>query len=112
LPSLTFLGHWPALRLTIPGTSSYVAVPLFGHDGDSVGNSSETDEHAHEQHCHANAASCTDVPFTGASAFALMTAAVGDIARQATRVLIFSAGARVPAGVTLSPSLRPPNVQA
>jgi hypothetical protein len=69
LPSLLFLGHW-TIRFDIPGTDLYVGMPESAHVH------TEGDGHDHAQHCHANVASCSDVPFTGASAFALMSESV------------------------------------
>ena len=113
LPTLTFLGHWPALTLAVPGTESVLAIPLFGHDGNSFAPASgEDDEHEHEQHCHANAASCTDVPYTGASAFALMALAVATLALAASHIRMYAALRQIPAGLALPPELQPPRAVA
>ncbi|MGH2633201.1 MAG: hypothetical protein ACRDG3_07310 [Tepidiformaceae bacterium] len=64
LPSWTFLGHF-SLALDIPFTNQYlVLVPAAPHNDRS-------NVQVHENHCHANASTCTDIPFTGASPFLL-----------------------------------------
>ena len=112
LPALTFLGHWPALVFPVPGVEAVIAVPFFGHDGNSFAADSHANEQEHEQHCHANASSCSDVPFTGASAFALMNTAVASLGRNAHSVQMFATSLNVPTENTLSPELRPPNAAA
>ncbi len=57
LPMLTFMGHWPE-AVPIPGTDEYLSIPFAGRPlGDHHEEGGE-----HEQHCHGDAASCTDVP--------------------------------------------------
>lgn len=81
LPALTFFGHWPTMTFHIPGAALDLTVPFVSEEtahsvaGDTTGGptaGSGSEGHEHAQHCHADAASCTDVPFTGASAFGLL----------------------------------------
>ena len=82
LPTLLFVGHW-SLHIEIPGTTYYVGAPIpqadttaHHHDGGS-GNRAT---HDHEQHCHANAATCADaaaVPVTPVAHLAEAIAALG-----------------------------------
>jgi hypothetical protein len=76
LPLLTFMGHWPA-SVPIPGTDSYLSIPLAGAET----HDEENETHNHSQHCHAGAASCSDAPAAagvtiafGANGFAIATA--------------------------------------
>lgn len=76
LPSLTFLGHIP-LDFNIPGTSFYVGMPelagaLTHHDFVSTTLVGDAYIHIHEEHCHTNMGSCSDVPYTGSASFAMM----------------------------------------
>jgi hypothetical protein len=101
LPSFTFLGHW-GLQFDVPGTDDYVVlVPGASHeDQHEVGQ--------HENHCHLNAATCTDIPFTGASPFALLHASVAYLGATAL-LLAFALNAwRPSSGATVDPDLRPP----
>ena len=106
LPSLTFLGHF-GISVDIPGTNSYVVlVPGGGHDDAHEGTT-----HTHESHCHASVATCTDVPFAGASPFALLHNAI--VFLGATAVMIgVSLNAWRPRRVTvISPLRRPPQAR-
>jgi len=80
LPTLTFLGHWPGLSVGIPGTDLFLGVPgqAQAHD-EGTSESPGHDADGHAQHCHSGVATCSDVPFTGASAFALLQEAVAAI---------------------------------
>jgi hypothetical protein len=103
LPSLTFLGHW-GLQFDIPGSRLYVvlmpAPPEHEHD--------PAEESKHEQHCHANAASCTDVPFTGASPFALLQSSVEHLGAMALLIAFSVAVWRPGRSLTIGPELQPP----
>lgn len=65
---LTFAGHW-SIELPVPGTSLRVQLPLVEagahqHDGHA--------QPGHEDHCHADAGSCSDVPVTSLASVALL----------------------------------------
>ncbi|MCC7366491.1 MAG: hypothetical protein IT303_19190 [Dehalococcoidia bacterium] len=114
LPMLTFAGHWPAIRIDIPGTNLYVGVPEAPvadetephshgpgtHDGDSG--------HAHEQHCHTGVARCSDVPFTGFSAFALMDESAAYLGAAALLTLLAVLAWSPTQDRSVIPSLQPP----
>lgn len=90
VPSLTFAGHWPALAITIPFVRATIVVNLGGasrtghDDGAASGQAQGDDAEQHARHCHADAASCSDIPFTGGSAFALLQDSVALLAAAAT----------------------------
>lgn len=112
VPSLTFLGHWPELRVDIPGTNSYLVLPggeadhASGHSHNDAGGPAE--EHQHEQHCHANVASCSDIPFTGVSAFAMLAAAVAFLAISGQLVLVSPRIWQPERALQVDPSTPPP----
>lgn len=80
LPSVLFVGHWPAFAVSLPGTSLTVGLPaVAGHahaHADGAGTHSHKD---HADHCHAEMASCAGQPFTGGAT----VAALHDIALAA-----------------------------
>lgn len=83
LPMLTFVGHWPALDLPLPGTGAYLRIPFSGlsHDGPASDGHNHThgrqDTRQHARHCHADAAGCSDTPVPGLATVAMLRAAVG-----------------------------------
>jgi hypothetical protein len=102
LPSLTFLGHW-TVQFDIPGTNSYVlVVPGEAHDD------LHEDVHTHESHCHASAATCTDIPFVGASPFALMHDSVIYLGVAAVLIVLGLNTWRPRKSTTVAPLLQPP----
>lgn len=104
LPSWTLLGH-VHLEFAVPGTALHVGLP-GGHDGGGHGPDGED----HERHCHAAVASCSEVPFTGASAFLLMAEAAALVGMAGVRVL---SGARPGGplhGVAVAPDSPPPRL--
>jgi len=108
LPALTFLGHW-SLHVDVPGTNLYVVVvpgePAQAHTHD--GKQQDSGQ-SHERHCHAGVASCSDIPFTGASPFALLSDSVAYLgafgALTALALLFWRPGATASVG----PDLQPP----
>jgi hypothetical protein len=121
LPALTFLGHWPETRIDIPGTNAWFVVPLTGghddgaHEHAGAGAQSRgtttigtEDPDAHARHCHADAASCTDAPFTGASAFALLCESVALLGAAGVQFALVSAWWRPSRVLSTAPDLRPP----
>lgn len=107
LPMLTFMGHWPA-SLPIPGTDLYVSVPFAGAEQHhSHEAEAEADEASHEQHCHAGAASCSDIPAAAGVSFGLMNQPVAFVIGG----LLLLMGVRwwqPRASTTISPVLQPP----
>ncbi len=83
LPMLTFVGHWPAIDIPLPGTDAYVRIPLSGvsHEGAAADGHSHShggqgaDQHA--QHCHADASGCSDTPVPGLATVAMLREVVG-----------------------------------
>lgn len=105
LPMLTFMGHWPA-SLPIPGTDLYVSVPFAGAE-QAHSHEAEADEASHEQHCHAGAASCSDIPAAAGVSFGLMNQPVAFVIGG----LLLLMGVRwwqPRASTTISPVLQPP----
>jgi hypothetical protein len=68
LPTLTFFGHWPE-QVSIPGTGYSFAIP---GSFSTVADGATSGGHDHSSHCHADAASCSDVPATAGVSFALL----------------------------------------
>ena len=115
LPTLTFLGHWPVLTLSVPGLALSLTIPFVSEEtldhaaainGPVV--SSGTDAQEHTQHCHANVATCTDIPFTGGSAFALLGEAVAFLGAAAILVALSMRPWRPTHESAVPPELRPP----
>ncbi len=107
LPTLTFFGHWPAIQFTVPGTDLQIGLPGEGHD-DGAGESSSG--HDHTRHCHADLTSCSDVPFTGASAFALLIDTVAFLSAAALWTLTSCRWWLPTVQATVRPELAPPRV--
>jgi len=117
LPTLTFLGHWPVLSVTVPGLALSLTVPFVSEEtldhatpisGPVLGSSSDAQEHS--QHCHANVATCTDIPFTGGSAFALLGEAVAFLGAAAILVALSMRPWRPTHESAVPPELRPPRM--
>ena len=102
LPSWAFLGHF-SVTVDIPFTNEYlVLVPIAPHN--DRGN-----VQAHEDHCHANASTCTDIPFTGASPFTLARQSVAYFGAAALSLFAISLIWWRPTGVqNVAPDLQPP----
>lgn len=103
LPSLLFLGHW-TLEIPLPGLGWYVGTPEAAHS-----HTAEEETH-HEQHCHATVSACGDVPFTGVSAFALLTETVALIGASGLLQLLSSRWWRPSLSATVAPFRRPPRL--
>ncbi len=101
LPTLTFFGHWPA-ELPIPGTSYYLALP------GAAPASPEDDGHDHSSHCHADAASCSDVPATAGVTFAVLNDVVALLGVSGLLLLLALRWWKPGEGFTPSPELEPP----
>jgi hypothetical protein len=108
LPSLTFLGHWE-IDIPVSGTAWYVAFPGahtadHHHDDGSGGG----DHEEHDRHCHANFSSCADVPFTGASPFAVLAECVALLGAAGTLVLLAATAWQPGKLLDIIPEPRPP----
>ena len=104
-PSLMFLGHW-SVSIPVPGTGWYVGMPATPHS-----HTEEADD-GHERHCHADAASCGDVPFAGASAFALLTDTVVLLGASGLLWMLTLRYWEPSLSATVSPERRPPRFAA
>jgi hypothetical protein len=108
LPTLTFLGHW-SFHIDVPGTNLYVLIvpgeqaPAVTHDSQQQG-----DGQSHERHCHAGVASCSDIPFTGASPFALLSDSLAYLGASAALTAVALAFWRPGAVASVGPELQPP----
>jgi hypothetical protein len=105
LPTLLFFGHWPDIQFSLPGTGLTLAVPFISHD-----HSGAPDEDGHTQHCHANVGTCTDVPFTGASAFAYLSESVAALGIAAAFIGLVALCWRPLADQSVAPELQPPRL--
>jgi hypothetical protein len=104
---LTFAGHW-SIDLPLPGTSLRLELPLaaaaHGHDGH--------DGHSHEDHCHADAASCSDVPVTSLASVALLHETIA-FATAGGRLELLASGFWQPAhSEIVAPEPAPPRIAA
>lgn len=114
VPTLTYFGHWPVVAVDIPGTDFYIQLPgSEGHPGgDDHGfgatAGSHSDAHEHAQHCHGDTATCTDMPFTGASAFALMEESLAALGIAGLLTLVALQAWRSEALASVGPELQPP----
>ncbi len=106
VPMLTFMGHWPS-SVPIPGTDQYLSIPLAGHTDEHTGHN---DGHDHSQHCHGDAASCSDAPVFAGVSFALMSE---PLAVQAAAGLLWATALlawRPRQSNSLLPELQPPRL--
>ncbi len=104
-PSLMFLGHW-SVSIPVPGTGWYVGMPATPH------RHTEESDDGHERHCHADAASCGDVPFAGASAFALLTDTVVLLGASGLLMALTLRYWEPSLSATIAPERRPPRFAA
>jgi hypothetical protein len=109
-PMLSFMGHWPA-SIPIPGTDSYLSVPLAGHEHDDDEHS-EGGAHSHAQHCHGNASSCSDVPTMAGVSFGLMEQTLALAGVDALLLALVWASWTPRRPIALMPELRPPRTAA
>lgn len=105
LPMLSYAGHWD-FQLHVPGIESTErAEDAHVHHHE---DGAEGEAHRHSEHCHGGAASCSDVPFAGASAFALAGQAIAVLGSEG-RLLALAVLAWAPhGGEIVAPELRPP----
>ncbi|MCK9518216.1 MAG: hypothetical protein M0R74_04170 [Dehalococcoidia bacterium] len=109
LPMLTFVGHW-TLDFPVPGTSVRIAVPLPPPQ-DLHAHSADTDGH-HQDHCHSDVASCSDLPLTQLASVALLHDALAFLAADA-RLELLPGHSWQPAHVeTVVPEPAPPRSPA
>lgn len=104
LPTLTYLGHWE-LVVPLPGDQELTIIAAEGghthrHDDDHAAE--------HARHCHGDAASCSDAPFTGVSAFALLSAAVALLGTAGTAHEVPGGWWHPHRSNRVNPLLRPP----
>lgn len=112
LPTLTFLGHW-TLHIDIPGTNEYLLVVPGEPEHTGNHTNSHTDGHSsqtetHEQHCHAGVATCSDIPLTGISAFALLNESIAYLGAAGALVALALVAWRPRALNSIDPDLQPP----
>lgn len=109
LPTLTFLGHW-SLHVDVPGTNLYVLIVPGGDDQADVHAAGHPDDdgHSHERHCHAGVASCSDIPFTGASPFALLSDSLAYLGALGALTVLALSFWCPGATASVSPDLEPP----
>ncbi len=108
LPTLLFVGHW-SLRIDIPGTDSYIGAPTARAET-SVHHhvpSSKDGGHEHEQHCHANAATCADAAAVPVAPVAHLAEAVATLGADSPWRQIPIEARRL-AGRTVAPQFPPP----
>ncbi len=109
LPTLTFLGHW-SFHVDIPGTNLYLLiVPGEGgaasHDGHSH---PDGESGAHDRHCHAGVATCSDVPLTSPSPFAHLGESLALLGAAAALIAVATLYWRPSSDLSVGPRLQPP----
>lgn len=108
LPTLTFFGHWPR-EVAIPGTGYYLAIP--GSPAAAPGGST-AQGHDHSSHCHADAASCSDVPATAGVSFAILNETLAFFGAGGLFVLLALCWWVPGESFTPSPEIQPPRTLA
>lgn len=110
-PMLTYFGHWPQVRVDVPGTGGYWELPFAsGHGG--AGHTHAAHEASHAQHCHSDMGSCLNGT-SGAIAFAaLLATAVAFIGRDAPLLRRDTLVRTIAAGRIESPPTPPPRAAA
>ena len=107
LPTVMFLGHW-TFHVDIPGTNLYILiVPGEPTQADSHADAHSAGEN-HDRHCHAGVASCSDVPLTGISAFALLNDSLVYLGVAGALIALAAIAWRPRALNSINPDLRPP----
>lgn len=109
LPTLVFVGHW-SLRLDIPGTDYYLGAPTTASAAERHhhhGSSEEQSGHDHEQHCHANAATCADAAAVPTAPVAHLADGLATLGAESPWRKI-AAEARSLTGWTSAPTSPPP----
>ncbi len=110
LPTLSYFGHWPEVSFAIPGSSLVLGLPgsaAHTHAADPGSGAG-----GHTSHCHSEAASCSDAPFTGVSAFAMLNETVAFLGAAGLLTLLALCWWRPVSSQPLSPELRPPRALA
>jgi len=109
LPTLTFLGHW-TLQIDIPGTNEYLLIVPGApeHNTDSHGDEHSSETETHDQHCHAGVATCSDIPLTGISAFALLNESIAYLGVAGALIALAAITWRPRALNSIDPDLQPP----
>ena len=97
LPSLSFFGHW-TIHVDIPGTDMYVGLPA----------PSEAEGHDHIQHCHADAASCSDTPLTTTASVATLAEVVSSAGADSPLIGLEAPGATGTPQAQVGPVSPPP----
>lgn len=108
LPTLTFFGHWPE-QIPIPGTGYYLAIP---GSFPTVPDGAASDGHDHSSHCHADAASCSDVPATAGVSFAILNETLALFGAGGLFVLLALRWWVPGEGFTPAPEIQPPRTIA
>ncbi len=110
LPTLLFLGHW-GIAFTLPIVDVHIVLVPESEQRDLVHPSSGPDEQdesaSHSRHCHGGVATCSDVPYAGASGFALLSESVAMLASAPTAASIRELG-ELSALCDPGPDPRPP----
>ena len=107
LPILTFMGHWPA-AVHIPGTESYLSIPLAGAEG----HDDESDHHNHSEHCQAGSAGCSDTPAAAGVTIAVGNTALAIALADGLLLLALALSWRPAEMRSLVPDTRPPKMSA
>lgn len=109
LPSLSFAGHWTP-HVHIPGTDFYLGLPETSAAHSHFTTPSKGGDH--EAHCHTGAASCSDVPFTGVSAFAVLSQTVALLGATMALIALANFAWRPNRTLALVPEPKPPRARA
>jgi hypothetical protein len=112
LPMLTFIDHME-LRVDIPGTGYYFGIERaaegHGHSHGAAGTRAAPGEtHAHASHCHISVSSCSDVPLTSISGFALLSESAALLGAASFTIAAAGAVMLGPRGESVVPETPPP----
>jgi hypothetical protein len=103
LPMLTYVGHWPAFAIAIPGTAYELSLPFVA---------AETAAGDHHQHCHADAADCSSGPGSVALAISVLAAGLAFRIPEGPLRLIGGASSRLRVQFLPAPEPGPPRAAA
>lgn len=103
LPTITFAGHWD-VQVRFPGTATTVGfAPSHTHASSASGEAA-----AHSDHCHVDAAGCSDQPLVSGASVAHFRESLASAVVMGEVHGYFLATLVPPEGASVGPDLPPP----